>query len=89
MKYNVVNCPAYSKENFECTSYEAESICCYKNEDCFMKKIIIGKCNGYKESCKIENNCLDNRLCHNCFIGGANELADEIIDDLGIEEVED
>ena len=39
----------------------------------------IKKCiDSYKEQCKI--NCIDNRLCSTCFLGGALELGKEILD---------
>lgn len=35
---------------------------------------------SYRKSCDIDGNCLDPRLCHSCFLGGAIELGDEILD---------
>lgn len=35
---------------------------------------------SYKEQCNIPNNCIDNRLCSTCFLGGANELGESILD---------
>ncbi len=35
---------------------------------------------SYRKSCDIDGNCLDPRLCHSCFLGGAVELGDEILD---------
>lgn len=35
---------------------------------------------SYKEQCNIPNNCVDNRLCSTCFLGGANELGEYILD---------
>lgn len=60
---------------------------CYKS-DCLLKQIV-AKCKNYEESCEIEGNCLDKRLCSTCFLGGANELGEWILDDLEIEECED
>ena len=34
----------------------------------------------YKKQCNIPNNCIDNRLCSTCFLGGANELGEYILD---------
>lgn len=34
---------------------------------------------SYKEQCNIPNNCVDNRLCSTCFLGGGNELGENIL----------
>ena len=34
--------------------------------------------NDYKEQCKV--NCIDARMCSTCFLGGANELGEELLD---------
>ena len=34
----------------------------------------------YKSQCNIPGNCLDKRLCSTCFIGGALELGESILD---------
>ena len=34
----------------------------------------------YKGQCNIPGNCLDKRLCSTCFIGGALELGESILD---------
>ena len=33
-----------------------------------------------KEQCIIQDNCVDDRLCSSCFLGGANELGEYILD---------
>ena len=38
----------------------------------------------YKQQC--EENCIDNRLCSSCFLGGAVELGEEILDVIENEE---
>lgn len=35
---------------------------------------------SYKKQCNIPNNCVDNRLCSTCFLGGGNELGENILD---------
>lgn len=35
---------------------------------------------SYKKQCHIPNNCVDNRLCSTCFLGGGNELGENILD---------
>ena len=98
MPYVIRNCPVCEFSDWEeCTGYLAEGyICndihtkiveCQDRTDCVMKQIV-EKCKNYKESCKIEGNCLDERLCSTCFLGGANELGEWILDDLDIQEVE-
>ena len=87
-KYIIRNCPAL-------VGCRVEQDLCYKNglhkcqdcTDCVLKQIV-EKCKNYKESCKIEGNCLDERLCSTCFLGGANELGEWILDDLDIQKVE-
>lgn len=91
-KYIIKNCPA-------CYNYEGKYGCednhdaqgrdtyCECINDCILKQIV-EKCKNYKENCKIEGNCLDERLCSTCFLGGANELGEWILDDLDIQEVE-
>ena len=44
-------------------------------------------CKNYEEDCK--ENCKDERMCHSCFLGGARELADEIMDVIKEAESED
>ena len=34
----------------------------------------------YKSQCNIPGNCLDKRLCSTCFIGGALELGESILE---------
>lgn len=86
MKYIIKNCPAYtSKGDYYDCSYNKLSWC-QNIDDCPLKQII-NKIRNYEESCKIEGNCLDSRLCSTCFLGGANELGEWILDDLEIEEV--
>lgn len=91
MKYIIKNCPA-------CCNYAGKYACednhdeqgrdpyCENISDCLFKQIV-EKCKNYKENCKIEGVCLDERLCSTCFLGGANELGEWILDDLEIEEV--
>lgn len=56
----------------------------YEGRQEYYKKTVIDKIKsyiqGYKDSCKIEGVCLDDRLCSTCFYGGAVELGDEILD---------
>lgn len=40
MKYNVTNCPAFDKEQQECSSFDTDRLCCWMNEDCIMKQIV-------------------------------------------------
>lgn len=35
-------------------------------------------CKEYSENCKIDGNCIDDRLCSTCYFGGAIELIDEL-----------
>lgn len=35
---------------------------------------------SYKEQCDVPDNCVDSRLCSSCFLGGANELGEYILD---------
>ena len=35
---------------------------------------------SYTDSCRIPGNCLDDRLCSTCFLGGAKELGEEILE---------
>lgn len=50
----------------------------------YYKKTVIDKIksyiDSYKQSCKLEGVCIDDRLCSTCFYGGAVELGDEILD---------
>lgn len=84
MKYIIKNCPACDKE-FVCREHYFSTYC-ENYDDCLLKQIV-EKCKNYKENCKIEGVCLDERLCSTCFLGGANELGEWILDDLEIEEV--
>lgn len=96
-KYIIKNCPAYNDmPNIfgEVYGYcdnehdiDLNKCMCENITDCVLKQIV-EKCKNYKESCKIEGNCLDERLCSTCFLGGANELGEWIFDDLDIQEVE-
>lgn len=72
----------------ECSlSFNTEKGNCLCEDSKCLLKDIIEKCKNYKEDCKIMGNCLDDRLCDICFLGGANELCDWILSDLEIEEV--
>ena len=89
MKYIIKNCPnCNGADDFQCecgfNGYTQFSNPC-KDSDCLLKQIV-EKCKNYKRDCKIEGNCLDNRLCSTCFLGGANELGEWILSDLEIEE---
>lgn len=87
-KYIIKNCPNYDDYfNPNETCRKKYSQYCQDCTDCVLKQIV-EKCKNYKESCKIEGNCLDERLCSTCFLGGANELGEWILDDLDIQEVE-
>lgn len=46
MKYNVTNCPAFDKNQYECISQDTDRLCCWMNEDCIMKQIV----NRYQQS---------------------------------------
>lgn len=35
---------------------------------------------SHAESCTLSGNCLDERLCLTCFLGGAKKLGEEILD---------
>lgn len=86
-KYIIKNCPAlYQIKGMtnECLDGNYQ---CQDCTDCLLKQIV-EKCKNYKEDCKIKGNCLDERLCSTCFLGGANELGEWILDDLDIQEVE-
>ena len=83
MRYIIKNCPMCEDFCEVVKSYECQNV-----ENCLLKQIV-EKCKNYKESCEIEGNCLDKRLCSTCFLGGANELGEWILDDLEIEECED
>ena len=97
-KYIIKNCPICElcdwdngygelEEGYICKGITIDSFECKNIEHCVLKQIV-DKCNNYKEDCKIEGNCLDERLCSTCFLGGANELGEWILDDLDIQEVE-
>jgi hypothetical protein len=93
-KYKIINCPAFvlmrtatSGTYFDMCGNAKGHIKCADCTDCRLKQIV-EKCKNYKEDCKIKGNCLDERLCSTCFLGGANELGEWILDDLDIQEVE-
>ena len=98
-KYIIKNCPAYIHRPLSThdrvgllgdkvkPNHKELYVYCADCTDCLLKQIV-EKCKNYKENCKIEGNCLDERLCSTCFLGGANELGEWILDDLDIQEVE-
>ena len=62
---------------------------CLRTDECYFKLLkkkeaqiekIKSYIDGYKQSCKLEGVCIDDRLCSTCFYGGAVELGDEILD---------
>ena len=57
------------------TNYKGEPVVWYSGDVIEKIKSYI---KDYKESCKL--NCIDKRLCSTCFLGGANELGEEILD---------
>ena len=88
-KFVIKNCPNFMKHLNVCSLTWGKASCppkqCSEN-NCLLKEIVL-YCNNYKECCEIGGNCIDERLCSTCFLGGANELADDILSELEIEEV--
>ena len=90
-KYIIKNCPAiYGIDDGFLCSYreddESEKYC-YDCTDCVLKQIV-ELCKDYYKNCEIEGNCIDDRTCTSCFFGGGNELAQDILSNLDIQEVE-
>ena len=93
-KYIIKNCPCYNNERFIggflddkatfCTYYGKK---CQGCTDCVLKQIV-ELCKDYYKNCEIEGNCIDDRTCTSCFFGGGNELAQDILSNLDIQEVE-
>lgn len=92
-KYIIRNCPS-TYQNFEdkfvCTTQIKEKgfpFYCQNCTDCLLKQIV-ELCKDYYKNCEIEGNCIDDRTCTSCFFGGGNELAQDILSNLDIQEVE-
>ena len=92
MKYVVKNCKAlisngicelYSQKGIHLISY-----CYCKDKNCLIKQVI-EMCLDYPKQCEIEGNCIDDRCCASCFLGGGCELAQDILQLFGIKECEE
>lgn len=88
-KYIIKNCPCLI--DFDEQSL-FENLCknggsCKDCTDCVLKQIV-ELCKDYSKNCEIEGNCIDDRTCTSCFFGGGNELAQDILSNLNIQEVE-
>ena len=89
-KYIIKNCPAILRMTKVCDAYETTRDLpqlCKDRTDCVLKQIV-ELCKDYYKNCEIEGNCIDNRTCTSCFFGGGNELAQDILSNLDIQEVE-
>ena len=86
-KYIIKNCPCRMElhEN-DCFGHTGYNNCCACT-DCVLKQIV-ELCKDYYKNCEIEGNCIDDRTCTSCFFGGGNELAQDILSNLNIQEVE-
>ena len=82
-KYIIRNCELIC--NGECPN--SKTGYCQDCTDCLLKQIV-GLCKDYYKNCEIEGNCIDDRTCTSCFFGGGNELAQDILSNLDIQEVE-
>ena len=83
-KYIIKNCPVYNTKHSICNK-KSKVIKCSDITDCLLKQIV-EECKEYKEECKLS--CIDDRMCSTCFLGGKQELAEEILSLLDISEVE-
>lgn len=88
MKYNIINCPAFNKVQYECSSQDTEHICCWMNEDCIMKQII--------KKCKYQEKEFDEEIKngnypdkYKFFKSGRSDAGTETLNLLEIEEVND
>ena len=90
-KYIIRNCPVNYGLYKEMCGFveEPEDIGrkCADCTDCLLKQIV-ELCKDYYKNCEIEGNCIDDRTCTSCFFGGGNELAQDILSNLDIQEVE-
>ena len=93
-KYIIKNCPAFLDDvqllefsEGTCNSLQNHRTYCQDCTDCVLKQIV-ELCKDYYKNCEIEGNCIDDRTCTSCFFGGGNELAQDILSNLDIEEVE-
>ena len=86
-KYIIKNCPSCTKQDDCIAMYLRTSIECKDRNDCVLKQIV-ELCLDYPEQCKIEGNCIDDRCCTSCFLGGGCELAQDILQLFEIEECE-
>lgn len=97
-KYIIRNCPICEhcdwvngygelEEGYICKRITIDSFECKDIENCLLKQIV-ELCKDYYKNCEIEGNCIDDRTCTSCFFGGGNELAQDILSNLDIEEVE-
>ena len=90
-RYIIKNCP--SCRDFDVFGLPNEGCCynfndyCSRHNECVLKQIV-ELCKDYYKNCEIEGNCIDGRTCTSCFFGGGNELAQDILSDLDIQEVE-
>lgn len=91
MSYVIRNCPCFDTHNTQCldtpTMPITEMVLCQDQTDCLLKRIV-EICKDYPKQCEIEGNCIDDRLCSTCFLGGGCELAEEILGMFEIEECE-
>lgn len=90
-KYIVKNCKALISNDI-CELYSQKGIhlmtyCYCRDTNCKIKQIV-ELCKDYHKNCEIEGNCIDDRTCTSCFFGGGNELAQDILSNLNIQEVE-
>ena len=93
-KYIIKNCPAFLDDvqllefsEGTCNSLQNHRTYCQDCTDCVLKQIV-ELCKDYYKNCEIEGNCIDDRTCTSCFFGGGNELAQDILSNLDIQEVE-
>lgn len=88
-KYIIENCPArLPKSGFCIEAPKKKAYLCQNCTNCVVKQTI-EICLDYPNQCKIEGNCIDDRTCTSCFLGGGCELAQDILELFHIREVED
>lgn len=83
-KYVIRNCECILPSG---TCFVKSPIQCQDCTDCVVKQVV-ELCKDYYKNCEIEGNCIDDRTCTSCFFGGGNELAQDILSNLDIQEVE-
>ena len=86
-KYIIRNCECKVKGKTTLCVRDTPYKKCENITDCALKQIV-ELCKDYYKNCEIEGNCIDDRTCTSCFFGGGNELAQDILSNLKIEEVE-